>query len=403
MLLSALAGRPLHLPDGSTDAWAAAHSAELGELGRPTSWNLSAPLERTPSPLAARPPWYPLRAEYRWWQLTAAGARAGATAGAVPGAADGAPVDVTAPSERLVLAPPWLISADNSLGHRYKHWLYGSAPAPCALLHFVCVATPEAARILPMRLFGHWHGAQVAAEVSALEAARLRKDPAAKPLWPSGAAAPGRRLLLALEPGSFDAPLRPAPWAELNALHTALGGLALLAGRVAVLPVLNCSGVEDGFLQPGALPSRCFWHVHRSPSRATAWGDRAVRCVFRLGACAEDAIAPPSELEEALAASAEPPSLLEVPLHSLAALGAAAAVSELVGPRYRNARVVRVRLRLPARPEELATPSACHSVRSMLEAAGHTQWARSTDDFCKRCRELTDRSKKRRRECTNQC
>ena len=38
--------------------------------------------------------------------------------------------------------------------------------------------------------------------------------------------------------------------------HALLGGLALLLGRVAVLPVLNCSGVEDGFLQPGALPSR---------------------------------------------------------------------------------------------------------------------------------------------------
>ena len=375
VLLSALAGRPLHLPDGSTDAWDAAHFKELWQLGRPTSWNLSSPQERVPSPLAVRLPWYPRRAEYRWWQLTAAGATAGAApvpSGADGPAADGSAADGSASSERLMLAPPWLISADNSLGHRYKHWLYGSRPAPCALLHFVCVATHEAARILPMRLFGHWHEAAVAAEVSALEASRLKRDPSAQPLdlGPSGAAAPGRRLLLALEPGTFDTPLRPAPWDELNVLYAALGGLAALAGRVAVLPVFNCSGVEDGFLQPGALPSRCFWHVHRSPSRPTAWGDRTVRCVFRLGSCAEDAVAPPSELEEALAASAMaggevPPPLLEVPLHSLAAARAAAAVvSDLTGPRYRDAKVVRVRLRLPPRSTELAsqlaTPSACH-------------------------------------------
>jgi len=34
-----------------------------------------------------RLPWYPRRAEYRWWQLTTAAARAGATAGQVPGSA----------------------------------------------------------------------------------------------------------------------------------------------------------------------------------------------------------------------------------------------------------------------------------------------------------------------------
>ena len=61
----------------------------------------------------------------------------------------------------------------------------------------------------------------------------------------------------------------PNPFEELNVRHALLGGLALLAGRVAVLPVLNCSGVADGFLQPGALPSR------RGPRRnRTAHPDR---------------------------------------------------------------------------------------------------------------------------------
>ena len=61
----------------------------------------------------------------------------------------------------------------------------------------------------------------------------------------------------------------PNPCEELNVRHALLGGLALLAGRVAVLPVLNCSGVADGFLQPGAPPSR------RGPRRnRTAHPDR---------------------------------------------------------------------------------------------------------------------------------
>ena len=99
-----------------------------------------------------------------------------------------------------------------------------------------------------------------------------------------------------------------------------------------------------------------------------------------------------------------------MPLHSLAAARAADAVAvlaDLTGRRYRGTKVVRVRLLLPARSaalaSQLATPSACNGVRGMLEAAGHAQWATHTDDFCVRCRELTDRSKKRKKECTNQC
>ena len=212
----------------------------------------------------------------------------------------------------------------------------------------------------------------------------------------------------------FDAPLRPAPWGELNVLHAALGGLATLAGRVAVLPALNCSGVSDAFLQPGTLPNRCFWHVHRSPSRGAAWADGAVRCVFRLGSCAEDAVAPPTELDEALrASSSATPPLVELPLDSAdSAATAAAAVRDLSSERLRDARVVRVRLRLPPRAapsgggaslEQLARPSACEGVHGLLEAAGHAEWAAAVQRFCRVCPELTDRDKKRKRECTNQC
>ena len=128
VLLSFIAKRPLHLPDGSTDAWDAAHGQQLWDLGRPWSWNLSQPEQRAPTPLAARPPWYPRRAEYRWWDLTAADSAAGSTAvSSAPGSrAERAAARLrdaggAAASERMLLAPPWLISADNSLGHRYTH------------------------------------------------------------------------------------------------------------------------------------------------------------------------------------------------------------------------------------------------------------------------------------------
>jgi len=61
---------------------------------------------------------------------------------------------------------------------------------------------------------------------------------------------------LALADATYESPLAPRPWPQLNALHAALGGLAELAGRVAVLPALDCGGVLDGFLEPGMLPSR---------------------------------------------------------------------------------------------------------------------------------------------------
>ena len=46
---------------------------------------------------------------------------------------------------------------------------------------------------------------------------------------------------------------------------------------------------------------------------------------------------------------------------------------------------------------------ACEGVHGLLEAAGHAEWAAAVQRFCRVCPELTDRDKKRKRECTNQC
>ena len=131
-------------------------------------------------------------------------------------------------------------------------------------LHFVCVAAGEHSRILPMRLFGRWHNTAVNAEAA----------PPPKPSWDRRTP----RRLLALTPGSLDEPMAPQPWGRLNALHALLGGLALMTNRTAVLPALQCTGLDDRFLAPGNLPGRCFWHVHTR---------RGVSCVFRIG-CGED-------------------------------------------------------------------------------------------------------------------
>ena len=472
VLLSALAGRPLHMP-GVREPWTEAHQKELWELGRPTSWRLPAPAERpaTPRALNVQPPWYPNRAEYRWWELGGTATGNFSTGG---GGGGGGGARLT---ERLLLAPPWLISADNSLGHRYKHWLYGATPPPCVMLHFVCVATGEASRILPMRLFGRWHEAAVQAEQNVLDVlrtsptdlprlrARLRRGaplpPLEAPEWSdlrsrlanassssgqlalsserkfelrgsAAPSAPGRRRLLALEPGTFDEPLRPRPWQELNALHAALGGLALLAGRAAVLPAINCTGVADTFLQPGTLPNRCFWHVHRAPRRrepgvpaasaaaaaaqATSWARGGVRCVFRLGSCPEDTVAPPTELDDALAQQRAqqphaPPPLVELRLESAAAVAASArAVRALLDPNGAHAasRVVRLRLRMPPTSVLLAREGAggsqpeCKGLQTLLGEA-HPELAHAVHRFCWSCPELTDRSKKAKRECSNTC
>ena len=217
VLLSALAGHAVHLPDDSDRPWRTANTRSLQALGRRHAYR--APLGRIgpPEGMLTAPPWYPPVGEYRWQHVDAATAGGG--------------------GEALLLAPPWLISADNSLGHRYKHWLYGAAPRPWLMLHLVCVASGEHSRILPMRLFGAWHEEAVAAELPP-ELART---------------APRRRPLLALARGSYAAPLPPRPWARLNALHALLGGLAVLSkrtrvsrARLASLPLPSLSDLRHG-------------------------------------------------------------------------------------------------------------------------------------------------------------
>ena len=226
-----------------------------------------------PRSLRAISPWFPKHADYRWRELSPAAAAAASHV--LPGEGGG--------GERILLAPPWLIAADNSLGHRYKHWQYGARPAPCVMLHFVCVATGEGSRILPMQLFGRWHHRAVEQELgfdgsirrgdnssgdpaqrrSLVALPRDRRDDhVARYVGLAAAASMPRRPLIALAGATLEAPLKPRPWPELNALQLLLGGLARLSGRSPALPALDCHGTKDAFLSPGNLPNRCFWHVH---------------------------------------------------------------------------------------------------------------------------------------------
>ncbi len=130
VLLSAMAGRRLYVPDDSDAEWRRAHGGEIVAAGidftkrapppHAAAWRQPTARVAAPSALMVRPPWYPRRSEYRWVELH--GAPGDATPG---GAGEGA-------GERVLLAPPWLVSADNSLGERYKHWLYGARPTPYA-------------------------------------------------------------------------------------------------------------------------------------------------------------------------------------------------------------------------------------------------------------------------------
>lgn len=249
-ILSHMAGHAAYLPDGSDAAWTAAHKPLLRARHY---WREA----EYATPLAAAPPWFPRHARALWHDFGAA-----AAGSLVPPSAGTA-----AAVERMVLAPAWLVAMENGIGHKLKHVAYGATPAPAALLHYTCVQQTESARIWPLRLLGGWRGEEAPSRGGEVVAAPR---------------------LLGLVGATLDAPLTPPPWAELNALHLLLGGLAAAAGgRRPVLPALNCSGAAGGPLRPSRLSNRCFWHV------PTAQG---ARCVLRIGWCDEAGLATPNEV-----------------------------------------------------------------------------------------------------------
>ena len=452
VLLSSLIGRDVYLPDDSDVAWTRAHADSLRAAGRPEHWlsgegdGTGGPGEErrprfdagrppadahlrvaTPQGLTVRTPWYPPIAEYKWTPLPAPTWRelsAPEGARALPGYGLGTRERrALPPPERILLAPPWLISADNALGHRYKGWMYGARPPPCVLLHFVCVAAGERSRILPMQLFGRWYQKQVEAEVRELVAANLTDgtqasstddgerggiggDGSAIVVRPPAEVPGSRRRVLALEGAIIDNAMTPRPWPQLNRLHALLGGLAVLTGRALALPAINCTRtVEVGnpFFQPGTLPNRCFWHVHH--------GAGGVSCVFRLGACGEAMdIVSPTELQAALN-RAKPRSVptVTIDLFSSTAKTLQAELTQLEHT-HAETEVVLVRVTPPA---TLATPEPPPTSRRRRRVAPsaddlqltsqYPRYARAVDKFVRTCPELVDRSKQHKRECTNVC
>ncbi len=132
----------------------------------------------------------------------------------------------------------------------------------------------------------------------------------------------------------------------------------------------------------------------------------AARCVFRA-TCGE-AVAPPSELEAALQAnSAAAAPTLRVDLSRFDAGGdAAAAAASSAAEAVRSlldeltgVPVVLLRLTLPEAPADGAQPPIDPAV---LRRA-HPGLERAASRFRDSCPELLDRSKTRRRECTNFC
>jgi len=68
--------------------------------------------------------------------------------------------------------------------------------------------------------------------------------------------------------------------------------------------------------------------------------------------------------------------------------------------RHRDAPLVHVKLQLPPASDAEMTPKDL--LGGLLDAT-HPQLATSMRQFASQCPELTDRSKRRKRECTNVC
>ena len=270
--------------------------------------------------------------------------------------------------ERIALAPAWLVAMENGLGLKGKHWLYGATPSPAVLIHYTCTTQTEAARIWPLKLFGHWHESAVSAEVSQAEIVD-----AAAPAAPSSSYSPPKPpttvSLLALEVGTLRSPLPAVSWSHLNLLHALLGGLASLSGRTLVAPAINCTGtggrraVYSGSAPPRArrrsatsepaLSSRCFWQVH---------SHGGVQCVLRIGGCTE--LATPTagdEAETEARAQGRPPAVVTLDLTAAAtdaanptggSAGAYSAVDALQA--LASHRIVMLRVRMPSGAEGAA-------------------------------------------------
>jgi hypothetical protein len=125
-----------------------------------------------------------------------------------------------------------------------------------------------------------------------------------------------------------------------------------------------------------------------------------VRCVFRVGSCVDMAL--PTELAAATD-GAPPPPVVELdyraqPSNATAAAWSAAADALL--RTHRGAPVVLLALRLPASSDAEITP--VERLREQLPRT-HPRLRTAMRMFGERCGELVDRSKRRRRECTNVC
>ena len=390
------------------------------------AWLSSLGWEKTlvpaPAPLGAFSPWYPPSAPLYWRRLL--------------------PQKTANPDERLATAPQWFVSMENGLGLRWRHFLYGESPPPAAFLHFTCVEKTESARAWPLRVFGAWHAQAIdavqphilkAAPKAAMTAAMRVQDRFAS-LPANGSRPSASTALLALE---GDASLSIPSLAVTNALHAALGALALRFGRRAVLPAFNCSrGTFDFGAQVNEpdqvntndpetatnVPSRCFWHFRD--------GHKRRRCVYRLGWCPDAWLATASELDVAITAMRPMvPPLVQLDLRGGVAdpYGGGerleAALREMDAAS--GAPVVLLRLRLPtptgvaaAEPaycNRVNKPGARHKPKNCVadrgphvDAVGERfrsasdEWlARAWKRFEAKCSDLTSRTP--RKPCVTQC
>ena len=161
VLLSALAGHAAYLPDRANAAWTAANRAKLRARNHwlqvdpplaPPGWLGSSGkyFPRAPR-LYGRKPWVPMRygalraayfflvsgffflqAPMRYGALWAALPTAPpvAAAGEASCRSGGAPAYCGGGSERVLLAPAWLVAMEQGLGHSLKAEDYGARPLP---------------------------------------------------------------------------------------------------------------------------------------------------------------------------------------------------------------------------------------------------------------------------------